>query len=454
LFTGDLSDTMGSAGSGVIERNRIGNVMLTEYPQIAYADLKPKRWAELVANPLTDGGLAVWATLGPGDLTRPEYAHCGYLAATYVDTSPCQSSTEATKTGDNAAWRRGLASQASPWGTGGDLAAGDHGLGFAEVLSSRRDAQPLPDVKADPNPAGEQIVRPVSVPGGARTHYAVDVLRGGRVIARVVTVDSSLRSLATGDPVQQPIERSGQQAWLERMICETGKQTATGQACTKPAGVPSIVLSNTPTYSYGPGALDGTATDQVALESVLLRHEVSAVVSGRLGWNARYWATAPGLHEPCVGGAYQDTPPVSQVPDCGATGQATQPALTATSKISTVLQGLGAPNPPPNRQPHHRPHRRTAVRRRFGGGREVRPPWRTTAGLGRRRLLARLLDRACPRRRRPAWRLGRAAPDPRLDLSPSRHPRPAPRPKTHLARQRPRTHRCAHAPLSRSDDPL
>jgi hypothetical protein len=112
--------------------------------------------------------------------------------------------------------------------------------------------------------------------------------------------------------------------------------------------VPAVVVSNTPTYSYGPGIAEATATDQVQLEAILLRHRVSAVISGRLGWNARYWATAPGLHEPCPGGGYRDTPPQTQTPSCapGGGGDTAGAPPASADGVATALRGLGAPRLP------------------------------------------------------------------------------------------------------------
>ena len=76
------------------------------------------------------------------------------------------------------------------------------------------------------------------------------------------------------------------------------------------------------------------------------------MVSGRLGWNALYWATAPGLHFPCAGGAYPDqqkqTPDSGSAPNCSGTGQETSVNPTAAAgQVASVLRGLGAPLPPP-----------------------------------------------------------------------------------------------------------
>ena len=68
-------------------------------------------------------------------------------------------------------------------------------------------------------------------------------------------------------------------------------------------------------------------------ESVLFKDKASVVVSGRLGWNALDWATAPGLHFPCAGGKYPDQS--TETPDPGS-------ALTKTPPASVVKRSTGA----------------------------------------------------------------------------------------------------------------
>src|SRR5205085_8127293 len=119
--------------------------------------------------------------------------------------------------------------------------------------------------------------------GGARTHYAVDLVRSGRTLARFVFVDSSLRSLQASDPLQNPLEPSGQLVWLDSVLS------------SRPKGAQAVVVTNTPTYSYGPGSgSDTNSADATQLEAILFKDKASLVVSGRLDRNALYWATAPG----------------------------------------------------------------------------------------------------------------------------------------------------------------
>src|SRR3712207_8869623 len=53
--------------------------------------------------------------------------------------------------------------------------------------------------------------------------------------SRVVFVDTSLRSLATSEKEQQPLEPGGQSAWLESVLCAKGQQPvdAPGRTCTR-----------------------------------------------------------------------------------------------------------------------------------------------------------------------------------------------------------------------------
>src|SRR5205814_1614334 len=130
--------------------------------------------------------------------------------------------------------------------------------------------------------------------GGAATHYAVDALRDGKPVMRVIAVDTSTKSLAVGEAGQQPV--ASQTRWLIDVLCFKGQRSA-AQACTRDPGEEVVVVSNTPTYSYGPGTSD-TETDGSTFEALLLKYQVSVVVSGRLGWNGLYYATAAGVHAP------------------------------------------------------------------------------------------------------------------------------------------------------------
>jgi hypothetical protein len=72
----------------------------------------------------------------------------------------------------------------------------------------------------------------------------------------------------------------------------------------------------------------------------MLRYRVRMLVSGRMGWNGRYWITAAGLHQPCPGGDYQDQAP-EELSACGA-GTSDSPAAGGAARVSDALAGLEA----------------------------------------------------------------------------------------------------------------
>ncbi|MGH2956205.1 MAG: hypothetical protein ACRDL6_04335, partial [Solirubrobacterales bacterium] len=272
--------------------------------------LRLRRWSDLVAERLAEAGVPLFGAIGGQDLSEP-----GGCTETFTG---CLTST---RTGDNLAWRGEMATHPAPWGHGGAAQRGP--------------------VRFEPAPGADDALSADVRPEGARTHYALDVVseESGEPLARVVYVDTSLRSLTAGDAIQEPVEAGGGQArWLERMICVEGV-TGSGTECTRELGQPAIVVSNTPTYSYGPGALEETQTDATSFETILLRHRASAVVSGRLGWNARYWATAPGVHVPCPGEDYRDDPPAPGSRECGgpAEGGSESPVPPPQSPVQGQL---------------------------------------------------------------------------------------------------------------------
>jgi hypothetical protein len=360
LFTGDATFTAGLPASSTHRSDRVGSVG-NENPYMvpgndpygiseeAFAPVMQRQWNRKIADPLDDAGVPVFGTVGPGDLSRPFY-RCDGLG---LVQSGCGAVGEDAKTGDNLSWRDAMAVRRAPWGGAVAASGDDGGLEFRDVEGGMDGAVEVPRQSVDPDGGGP--VPTTSVGGGARTHYAVEVLRGGERVARLIVVDTSLRSLGTSDHVQQPVEPDGQLAWLERMVCFEGERTTAGAACTRKPTEKAIVLTSTPTYAYGsasPTEID--TADGIRLESLLIEHRASVVVTGRLGWNARYWATAPGVHEPCTGGSYQDTPPAPQQQVCGrsetdaATGQAPDPAAAADElangdQLAGALEGLGAP---------------------------------------------------------------------------------------------------------------
>ena len=351
LFTGDATFTAGLPASSTHRSDRVGstgnynlqssNPTTDPYgrPEMALAPVMQRQWNRMIADPLEDAGLPVYATPGPGDLSRPLYQ------CTSASRWGCVAVGEEAKSGDNLSWRDAMAARAAPWGTGASTS--DPGeLSFEAVPGSADGSQEVTERRVDPDGTGP--FPETKVGGGARTHYAVDVKRGGEAAARIVAVDTSLRSLQGSDPVQQPVEPDGQLRWLERMLCREGETPTGGGNCTRGADQPVIVLTSTPTYSYGATSpTEINAADGAQLESLLIEYDASVVVTGRLGWNARYWATAPGVHVPCPGGPYQDAPPApgTRVCDNAQTEEATGELSAGAEAVAQTLSGLGAASP-------------------------------------------------------------------------------------------------------------
>jgi hypothetical protein len=351
LFTGDATFTAGLPASSTHRSDRIGSTGLNATPPIgaiaktdpygvseeALGPVMQRQWNRTIADPLEASGLPLFGAVGAGDLSRPAY-NCA---------AGCTSLGEEAKTGDNLSWRDAMAVRRAPWGTAPPAPPNDGELSFIAVPGSQDGSTEVAEQRVDPD--GDGPVPEHKVGGGARTHYAVDVLRGDERVARIVVVDTSLRSLQGSDPVQQPVEPDGQLQWLERMVCREGERTATGEPCSLGKDQQSIVLTNTPTYSYGATLpTEINVRDGAQFEALLIEHKASVVVSGRLGWNARYWATAPGVHEPCPGGAYQDAAPAAGTRACGRseTDQVTGQLPAGSEGLAPVLGGLGAPLAP------------------------------------------------------------------------------------------------------------
>lgn len=352
LFTGDASD---GAGTGTIAT------------PIAES-INHRRWRELIGEPLLNDGVPLFGAIGGQDLNVTEHAG-----------TPTPGSAQGTRqiggAGPSVGWRAALASMPAPWGAGDELEHG--GVRFEAVspsdlshlgedLSETELSDGVLDGSRERARDGVEEQIPGSLPdsldnflpyqnarqtalnsmsfgndavprersfsgaafGGARTHYAFDVLSANdEKLSRVIVVDTSLRSLAAADSQQNPPEPRGQAAWLEEVLCFRDDPTADAAGCTRESHQEAIVLSNAPTYTYGPGAAElstghflspleadaDTQLDGSAFEAILLRHRASVVVSGRIGWNGLYWTTAPGVHEPCPGEPYQ-----TEVPEHGA----------------------------------------------------------------------------------------------------------------------------------------
>jgi hypothetical protein len=264
LFTGDVARTAGDSPLNL--------------------DLIHRRWKEFIADPLQASGVPLFAALGGQDLSPLQYCQT---------PRGCTGSNDAGA-GTTNGWRSSFAGMPAPWGSGDPATTGS--LSFDPVKDSADEAPEAPG-------------------GGARTHYAIDIKRGGVAIARLVVADTSLKSLTTSDATQNPVE--DQATWLRQVLCIKGSSTDTAQTpCTREASERAIVVSNDPTYSYNSDSSAGgteTETDAAAFEQLMLDNKVSVVVSGRLGWNGLYYLLATGVHDPSPGGSYpaEAPPPIS-----------------------------------------------------------------------------------------------------------------------------------------------
>ncbi|MDX6653174.1 MAG: Photosynthesis system assembly factor [Solirubrobacterales bacterium] len=358
LFTGDVGDAPGRRATP----SRGGVILGGPHDESPVHD----RWRELIADPLVRSGTPLFGTIGGRDLFGAQ--HCDPINGGIYCASTAQ-----TRTGTNFQWRQSLAAVPAPWGArGASEARSRKGLSF-EPVDTGGTKRELDDVPVDdptkaaggtqvddptklvggtkvPNPAkptvqgenlveipkngygGDQripdegVVGPQKVPtGGAHTHYALDVKRDGKAVMRLVVLDTSLKSLAAADGQQNPVEE--QIGWLK-------------DALQRPQGERAVVLTNTPTYSYGPGANTETVTEGTVLEAILIQNKVDLVVDGRLGWNALYYALAPGVHWPCPGSSY----PASKPPPLGAScnGVGSSGADKAISGAQTDAQKQAA----------------------------------------------------------------------------------------------------------------
>ena len=310
LFTGDGVDAggIGSGGGGL-------GVLGTTRTSVD-ADIAHHRWAELVADPLRAAGLPLFGALGGQDLAPTENCH-----ATCAGT--------AAVGGSNLPWRQAMARLAGPWGAAGNAPAPDsHGLSFVPV--------PATGIEGPVVSAPAATGAPGVSAAGAHTHYAFDVRRAGAPIVRVAVVDTSLRMLAGASGEQNPVE--SQLQWLRGVLCIAGQDQTPADHCSRDPREQAIVVSETPSYSYGPGATSDTLIDGTTFEALLAQYHVNLVVSGRLGWNAVYWTLAPGIHSPCPG----DSPPdPAQVPDLSAykpCGQATSTTPGAGQAVASAQQ--------------------------------------------------------------------------------------------------------------------
>lgn len=292
VFTGDVGRAAGreDEGGNPLHRSRVH-----------------RRWVELVADRLEDGDVPLFGAIGLNDLDRTR--QCA------IPSACADAKTSSRGAGLSWGWRDAMAGMRDPWGAAKpeEEEADAHGLEYVAVSQSGTTA-----------PVG----------GEARTHYAVDVKRGESAIARLIFIDNSLRTLEASDPNQNPLEP--QRKWLQDVLA------------TVPSGAQPVVVMNTPTYSYTVGDPTHWHQDAAALETMLMQNNVKAVVSGRLGWNGRYWTTAPGVHHPGPGCGYihdDNAPEPNEPPQCG-TEAVTDGVAEAQRELAEAMDTLGAPAPP------------------------------------------------------------------------------------------------------------
>jgi hypothetical protein len=311
VFTGDLNSSPGRDE----ERSMPipGLAATPHYP--TDTNISGQQWRDFVAKPILNSEVPIFGATGAMDLSRARICQHAGVCVDPQDYSPAGTATQ---------WQETFADMPAPWGTAEPYSANGHD--YRPVESSL----PKVDVAAA---TGEQR---------ANSHYALDVVRESdeEPIARLVFADTSnARSLAASDANQNPLEP--QEVWLEEVLCQEGSAADTAALdCTRPEGLPAVVTTTTPTYSYGPGGVDGTQAEAASFESLLLRHEVTALVTGHLGWNGLYYTCAPGLHTPAPGGEHPAGPPRSAA-ECAAGAPSQTDALDPPDP-QALAAGTGA----------------------------------------------------------------------------------------------------------------
>jgi hypothetical protein len=304
LFTGDVDHAAGrdTAESGV-------GSQVTNPDSPLETDAMHDRWAELIADPLASAGVPLFAAIGGQDLSQVQ--SCGI--------SSCTGTRQlAGGDGTSSGWRQAMAQLTPGWGTA-TTPARSGSLAFRPVTDN---AQAAP---------GE----------GAKTHYAIDIYDTtvGRTLARLVVLDTALKSVTATVPDENPVE--SQLKWLSEVLS------------SRPSSARAIVVSNTPSYTYGPGESTDTLIDSSAFETLMAQNHVTAVISGRVGWNGLYYTSTlvPDTHCPLAGGSYPDPSTGCSPTAPGGSGsdprEATQAAGQGLGTLAGALGGLGAPTPPP-----------------------------------------------------------------------------------------------------------
>jgi hypothetical protein len=302
VFTGDVNQ-VGGRDSGPEDQQGLNTP--------SDIDIQHQAWVQEVEQPLVASGVDVFGVIGLQDLAEVQACQPAACAGTRSvqgqiggGGGTAQAPTGVPLSGP---WRSAMAGlgwgDSTPPSTVGPLR-------FVAVSDS---AQQAPF-------------------GGAFTHYAIDVERGTTTVARLIFVDTSTGSLAGSDAGQNPVE--DQTTWLQSVL---------GSA---PAGAKLVVVSNDPTYTYNAAAGSGTnatESDGTTFETLLMRYHVDLVVSGRLGWNGLYYATAPGVHWPCPGGSYPD--PAQGPPAPGTLNCQQAQGVPSADQLASALED-GLPSPP------------------------------------------------------------------------------------------------------------
>ena len=312
VSTGDLNEAPGREDQTV---QPVGGLVREYVHTVNQPNVAHNQWRQFVADPLIENGIPTFATLGERDLSRARHSK---------ENEGYKDPRELAGTGITKQWRETFATMPAPWGLQDPfetdayeyrpVAAGAGAVEHPDVVVEDP-TKPVPTQTVEdptkgtedptiadrkqwiPRP-GDQKVPPRTedrkIEGGAHTHYALDVVSkaNGDVLSRIVVADTSnLRSLTASDPNQNPAEP--QQGWLEQVLCSEGSPADTaGLDCTRPEKTPAVVVTTTPPYSYGAGAIEQTQQEAAAFEALMLRHRVTALITGHMGWNG---LTTPSL---------------------------------------------------------------------------------------------------------------------------------------------------------------
>jgi hypothetical protein len=335
LYTGDATDQPGTGNP----YNQTGLGLPTDM------DFVHQRFAEAVADPLAAAGVPFYSALGNQDIERAKSP----VPCLGEDCSLDPRSINGL--GTALGWRSSFAQMPAPWG--------GPGVAGSPSKSGEWTFCPVTDGQSSVANSDTQVPNPAtsgsfSLPtGGARTHYAFDITDGscgeGAPLARVVVADTSQGSLAASAASDQPHEATTQLNWLKSALCIQGDQASAGQSCTRPASEQAVVVSEDPSYSYGPSS-NNTEQDATTFEALMQQYRVNAVVSGRLGWNGLYWALAPGVHEPCPGGGYpnpSEVPDLAHIHPCSSQVGGAGGAGGALDTAETLAAGISAGTNPP-----------------------------------------------------------------------------------------------------------